>query len=30
VDRIDPVMKKINFAVMEEAPVRTSKKRKKG
>ena len=30
VDRIDPVMKKINFAVMEAEPVRTSKKRKKG
>jgi hypothetical protein len=29
VDRIDPVEKKIQFAVWEEAPVRPARKRKK-
>ncbi len=29
VDRIDPVMKKINFAVMEPEPVRAQKKKRK-
>ena len=29
VDRIDPVMKKINFAVMEPEPVRAPKKKRK-
>ena len=30
VDRIDPVEKKINFAVVEEAPARPAKRRKRG
>ena len=30
VDRIDPVEKKINFAVLEEAPARPAKRRKRG
>jgi len=29
VDRIDPVEKKINFAVFEEAPPRPAKRRKR-